>query len=95
MDKIKAHKYRQTNKEQKHSKAQGYQSKQRPEQNCRRSGHRYSRIGWYEATDKLAAMGRGHSKEGRLLLVPPGMVTAIVNDKQRRWLRFDDPAGCS
>ncbi|KAK8669638.1 hypothetical protein V6N13_107063 [Hibiscus sabdariffa] len=49
------------------------------------------------AADKLAAMGRGYSKEGRLLIAPPDMVVTIVNDEQCRWLEglhahSDDPA---
>ncbi|KAK8984596.1 hypothetical protein V6N11_047817 [Hibiscus sabdariffa] len=37
-----------------------------------------------EIAKKLVAMRRGQSKEGRVLLVPPGTVAIIVDDEQCR-----------
>ncbi|KAK8554364.1 hypothetical protein V6N13_073272 [Hibiscus sabdariffa] len=39
-----------------------------------------------EVADRLATMGRGQSKEGRVLFVPPGTVAAVMSEEQRRWL---------
>ncbi|KAK8678113.1 hypothetical protein V6N13_143624 [Hibiscus sabdariffa] len=39
-----------------------------------------------EVADKLAAMGRGQSMEGRVLFVPYGPVATVVSEEQRQWL---------
>ncbi|KAK8704285.1 hypothetical protein V6N13_047912 [Hibiscus sabdariffa] len=38
------------------------------------------------AADKLAALGKGYGKDGRVFVVPPGVVASIVGHDQRRWM---------
>ncbi|KAK8476512.1 hypothetical protein V6N11_074061 [Hibiscus sabdariffa] len=38
------------------------------------------------AADKLATLGRGYGKDGRVFVVPPGVVASIVGHDQRRWM---------